>query len=565
MDPALAPSSVEAVLEHLEGWGLPGSMAEANAWVLSGEMTSSGRNLLAVDPHGPVESVGTWYAIDLKASDLHVTGLGLPGLPGVIIGHNENLAWAVSGSMMDVIDLYDMSLGEGRSAELIDGKWVPLRAVREEIRVRWKEEPVSFKLHVSRNGPVIFEQRDRALALRWSGADIRHPLRAWLKMWTASTVGEVEKAWQDEPAPPLTLLAADREGHLLQQQLGFRPRRGRGAGKLPAPGKQSRWAWKGYQSWVPGRVDPDSGFFIAANEDPFAEGEVPSRISPFVGDFSSPWRARRLRDRFQRRKDWDIESSIALQRDVLSPRLLAMLKFLRPELQKFGVGETRRLLDWDGKLEAESREALIYKKLIRAMGAEIGGDEAALSGMDETAFDADRCLKLLAGGFDGEFWDNRLTSEVEGPEEILKKAIEEVDSGISSGTWGREHRKILHHPLHRFPLFGSLFSTIGGRSRLHCGGDDSTLFQTRWDPSHPFRLLQIPTAGFVTEVGDWDHSMVILPRGESGRLWSSHSQDDVISGLIGDAHPLLFSREAVKADSQAVMQLVPIGGEGTVN
>jgi len=562
MDPALAPSSAAAVLECLDGWGLPGPMAEANAWVLAGRKTASGRPLVAVDPHGPVEAIDAWYAIDLQAGSLHAAGLALPGLPGLFQGHNEHLSWVFSGSMMDDMDLYEVVLNGERSSERIDGKWVPLRTVREEIRVRWSPEPVVFKLHLSRSGPVIFEQRERALALRSSLSEIRHPLGGWLKMLEAAGVDEVGEIWKDTTAPSLFLLGADDGGHVFQLQLGKVPRRGRGAGKLPAPGGDSRWAWRGYES--PERNlsirDPGEGMLVAANEDLFSEGAAPGKAWSFSGEFSSPWRARRLRDRLGRNSKWSVDTAMTLLRDDLSPRVLATLRLLRPELEEFGGRRCAGLLNWDGRLDGDSREALVFQQLIRAIGEEIGGDEASLSGMEYTAFDADRVLMMLAGGLSEKFWDDRLTSGVEDREKILMRAVQRVESMPSSGVWKSRHRRLLRHPLHQFPLFGRLFSFVARPSRIACGGDDATLFQTRWDPSRPFRLMQVPNAAFVVEAGNWDHGLLLLPGGESGRLWSSHSRRQRGEWLHESQLSFPFSRDAVEADCSAVLRLLPEGG-----
>lgn len=559
MDPSLAPSSLEMLLKNLDGWGVPGPAAEGNIFAVAGSRTASGRPLLAVDPHAPVGKARGLYVIDLKAGPINAAGFALPGLPGLLNGHNETLSWGVVGSMMDVMDLYEISLDESRNAEQIDGKWIPLRTVREEIGVRWKEEDAGFKVRISRSGPVLFEQGDRALALRWSGAESAHLMRPWLKMLEAGTVADVPKIWEGETAPPLVLIAADTDGHLLRQELGLEPRRGLGAGRLPAPGTLSRWAWGASRALSKKLIqeDPKSGFLVAANEDPFLEGEAPPGVRGFVGDFSSPWRARRLRDRLNREGNWDVDSALALQRDVFSPRLLAMLKLLRPALEEFGGVETSRLLDWDGKLEAGSREAVIYEELVADLGDEIGGDEASLAGMAVSVFDADRCLKMLAGGISQDFWDDRLTSEVEGRDEIVSRALARVDREITQLSWGEVHRRRMRHPLRGFPLFGPLFSFVSSRDHLPYGGDDSTVFQTRWNPDHPFRLVQAPSGRFIADVGDWDRSVVILPLGESGRLWSPHLKDQMGNWLSGKSRGLAYSRAAVSAAKKAGLRLIP--------
>jgi len=562
MDQTLAPAPLLDFMEKT--YGREGWTGGANLWAVAGSRSATGRPILANDPHRGFESIREWYAIDLRAPGLHAAGLTLPGIPGLIMGHNESVAWGFSSSGVDDMDLFEIHLDDAGNSEVIDGKSIPLRTIREVLRIRWKDEPLSFKLQISRSGPVIHQQRDRGIVLRWSGAETGYSLSPYLALLESRTAKESASVWKDSPQPPMIMIAADTGGHLKEQWIGLRPRRRRGAGRLPSPGYSSRWCWNGFHSFASNihLSDPSDAFLVAANADVFAEGTLPSSVSPIAGDYSSPWRSRRIRDRLRRRRDWSAESCLELQEDLVSLRLVALLKLLRPDLEELKDSRASCLLSWDGILKPGSIEASLYERLLFELGKAIGDDEASLAGMPKTAFHPDRILNLLAGGLSSEFWDDLLTTEVEDRETILNRVFEKLNTEGVQKPWGKVHGRRLHHPLGKFPLFGSFFSFMNHRSSLSYGGDDSTIFRTPLSRVRSPRLRGAPNARFVADVGAWDLSILILPMGESGRLWSAHATDQLNDWLDGHARFFPFSPQAVEASTRARIEAVPLKTEG---
>jgi len=561
MDHKFAPGAFLRLVERIypsAGWA-----SGANLWALAPGRCSGEKAILANSLHHEINAPRQWYAIDLREGDFHVAGLAIPGIPGVVVGHNDRVAWGLAPSMIDDMDLFEVRLDETGNHERIDREWVSMRTVRENIPVRWKDHPDDFKIRISRYGPVLFAQQDRGIALKWSGTEIAHPLRPFLLLMKSRSADGAVESLAGMPAPSLVVMVADVEHHIAQRWLGLEVIRGRGAGRLPAPGDSSRWDWKGFRSPAsnPGYSDPENGFLVFAGDDLLTEGVLKTGAHFPYGEYSSAWRGRRIRDRLRRRNDWTGRACLDLQMDLTSTRLIALMKLLRPEIEELGGAQLHRLLKWDGILSPDSPEAFLYEMLLVELGDAIGGDEASLAGMPDTAFDPERIMALLAGGISSGFWDDQLTENIEDREEILRRVFRQLDGLDLVPRWGDVHRKRLHHPLDRFPLFGSLFSFINRREHLSYGGDDSTVFSTPTESIHPFRLKGAPNACLVMRPGDWDEVIVLLPLGESGRLWSAHSSDQLGDWRAGRPRLLPFTEQAVKDATRAHLLLVP--GQGS--
>ncbi|MEN8165470.1 MAG: penicillin acylase family protein, partial [Acidobacteriota bacterium] len=235
--PSRPPGEEDAILPPFGGG--------SNNWAIGPARTATGRPLLANDPHIGVAVPGTWFAVGLRAPGIRAVGASIAGIPGVLIGHNSRVAWGFTMSMMDDQDFFVLTLDESRDRELVDDNWIPLRTVTETIEVRWRSEPETMKVRISRHGPVVRDTFDSTLALAWTALQGPSAVDAFLRMVRADGVEDVAAAWSDAAGPSMNLVAADVEGHILHQVVGRRPRRGRGAGRLPSPGSDSAWSWKG--------------------------------------------------------------------------------------------------------------------------------------------------------------------------------------------------------------------------------------------------------------------------------------------------------------------------------
>ena len=551
-DLAVAPRDPgEPIRSPLSGVG-------SNSWALAPEKTATGRALLATDPHLGVNLPGPFALVHLNGPGIHVAGASLPGTPGVLIGHNEHVAWSFTMAMLDDQDLYVLTLDEEGENELVDGAWLRLRTVTEEIRVRWQDDPVLLKIRMSEHGPLVRDSGTQALALSWTGQSGNGIVRALLEVNRAVSSSDAALAWDGVIGPSLNLVAADTGGHILHQVVGLVPDRGRGAGRLPAPGADSRWGWRGFlpMGRNPNSLDPEGGVLATANHDYYAEGDEPTR-SRLPGDFSSPWRVRRIRRMLEVRDDWSVSSTLNLQRDVVSERAIAILKLIRPDLSEHGGPSAHSLLEWDGRMGKGAQAPHIFSRLVLELGAAVGGDELRGEGEVSTGISTEQLMRLLAGGMSDQWWDDATTPDEETRAVVMGKALDALDRMEISETWGEVHQVTFEHPLAQIPVAGPLLARSWNRGPFPLGGDNVTVEANYWSRRRPFSVGAMPALRFVADVGNWDESVAVMPLGQSGRPWSSHYADQVQLWRGGNAFNLAFSEAAVEATTEARLVLRP--------
>lgn len=545
---ALAPRlEHEPIRPPLSGFG-------SNNWALSAEKTRSGRSLLATDPHLGVNLPGPFALIHLRGPGFHAAGASVPGTPGVLIGHNEHVAWSFTMAMLDDQDLFRVTFDEEGENELVDGTWLRVRTVTEEIRVRWRDEPELLKIRMSLHGPLVRDNGSEALALAWTGFSGGGIVKALLDLDRAVSVEDAALAWDGVIGPSLNLVAADTGGHIIHQVVGLAPDRGRGAGRLPAPGADSRWAWRGFlpMGRNPRILDPEDGLLATANHDFYAEGDVSMR-SRLPGDFTSPWRVRRIRRLLAARDDWGIDSTLRLQQDVVSERAVAMLKLIREDLVEQGGASAEVMLDWDGRMDADSVAPHIYSDLMLELGRAVGADE--MTGMG--GLGAEELVRLLAGGLNESWWDDVVTTEKETRSAIMAKTLDILDEKAVFEPWGEVHRVFFKHPLTEIPMVGRFLAGSWNRGPFPTGGDNVTIAANYWSANRPFDVAAMPALRMVCDIGNWDESVVVMPLGQSGRPWSSHYADQIQLWRRGEAFALPFSDAAVEAAAEARLTLRP--------
>jgi penicillin amidase len=531
----------------------------SNAWALARFRTSTNRPLLANDPHLAVLMPGVWYAVHLKSASLHLTGLSVPGAPGVLVGHNERVAWGMTNAMVDDQDLYVVTLDEAGTHELIDGNWQPLRTVTEQIQIRWQPDPMLVKIRLSERGPLVRESRREVLALSWTGLYGPTPLQAIIRMGRSKVAADVADAWQGVIGPALTLVAADVDGRIVRQTVGAVPRRGQGAGRLPAPAADSAWSWRGFVPLAERleERDPADGFVVAANHNPFSEGDFPSSLE-VPGEYDAPWRVRRIRHALSARHDWDVDRCLRLQGDVVSELALVALKQLWPDLNEHAGPSAQQLLSWDGRMDAGSVAAHLFARLMLELGSEVGGDEAGQALLGTSPIGGSELLRLLAGGLDEAWWDDVRSPQTEDRAAIVARVLDRLDRAGVDVPWGRVHRLEFSHPVTAVPVLGHFLGRSWNRGPFAAAGDSVTVNAHYWKIDRPFDVVAIPTARFVADVGNWDATVLVVPPGQSGRPWSSHYADQIEPWFALAEDSIPFSDAAVDAAAVARLILEPV-------
>lgn len=536
----------------------PGPRLAPICWAVAGARSASGLPVLVAALQWVPEQPSPWYLVDLRARELHVAGASLPGVPGVVVGHTEEVAWALTPSLVDDQDLFVLTVDGQRARELVDGRWRPMRTVTERISIRGDEAPVLLKVRLSERGPIVRDGAREVLAMSWTGSHGPSPVAAFLAMARARSVSAVATAWDGVVGPPLDLVAADISGRVLHQLVGLVPDRGFGAGRVPTSGQDARFAWRGFLPVAvnPRTVDPAEGYLVVAGHDRWAEGDAPS-VAMIPGEYAPPWRARRVRGQLALRNDWDVASSLELLADRVSLQARTALTVLRPELERLGGRTAESLLDWDGSMDADREEPHLYHRLMAELGTGVGGDEAYRAGLVRSPFGPEEVLRLLAGGMDESWWNDRRTAGVESSNQVLREALARVDEHGLVERWGGVHQVELEHPLARMDLVGPVFSRLWSRGPFAVGGDETTVAASPSSAHQPFRVSSMPSLKVVMPVGRWDETVVAAPPGQSGQPWSTRSTDQLAPWLRGKGVLLPFSVDAVEAGTHARMTLTP--------
>lgn len=556
----------ESALEGVSG---------SNNWVVSGSRTSTGRPILANDPHRAVTLPSLRYIAHLRTPDLDVIGAGEPGLPGISIGHNEQVAFGLTIWPADVEDLYVYQLDAADAGRYLgpDGS-TPFTVVNEDIPVRGAS-PHLTDLLFTVHGPVIHRDLERGIAVALRAAWLEPgmaPYVASLGYGDAADADAFVAALEHWGAPAVNHVFASCDGDWGWQVAAKVPLRSGWDGSLPVPG-DGTFEWTGFAgaSELPGERRPERGWIATANEANLPAEWLGNGITA-THDWYSDARATRLREWLSADDRVSVESSDRMQNDQLS---LHALRVLAPYADlDLGEGaaaaEFSGLIAWDGVEHADSREALIFQIWARrhlrpalvdarlaAEGVpETGRREALPLILKDESFGGDlRGDIALAAWAAGELSQRERTSLVA---RTMDDALEEIvrllgdEEGASPWSWGRLHHSAVAHP--------ALLGVAGvdpSWVRLGptpCGGSGDTVGMAGYDAA--FRQSIGSTFRMVVDVGDWDRSVVVNSPGQSGDPRSHHYADLFDGWAAGESFPLLYSVPEIErhADLRLVLR-----------
>jgi penicillin amidase len=364
--------------ERLPGIAPPSGVEGVGSsnWVIAGSRTITGKLLLANDPHLKLSSPALWYFARLQAPGLKVAGATMPGLPLVVLGQNEHVAWGFTNTGPDVQDLYIEQLDPGDAAQVRTPEgWARMDTVQEVVKVKGKPD-VAFTAPRTRHGPVIsvagtmpdlLGPRDRpsyVLAMRWTALDADSDvIGTALAMQQATSVASFIAATRTFVAPMQNMVVADKAGHIGMVAPGRVPVRKPGndlKGLAPAPGWDARYDWDGF---IPAdqtlREDnPDRGFIATANHRITAPG-YPHFIT---SEWALPYRNQRIEDLVKAKPKLGMDDLAAMQADVKSLAAPALLPWLLKATSSHALAPAAldQLKGFDGTMAADKAAPLIF-------------------------------------------------------------------------------------------------------------------------------------------------------------------------------------------------------------
>ncbi len=586
-------------------WLGHGDGVGSNSWVVSGEHTDTGAPLLAGDPHLAASAPGALLQVGLHCRDLSaacpydVSGLSFAGLPGVVAGHNVDIAWSLTNLGADVTDLYvervtDRTWRRG-------GKQLPLQVRTETIAVEDGDD-VTITVRSTDHGPIVSDADDvlagvagtapvkrpsgdrvsadeeYAVSLSWTGLDPSPTADAILELDRAGDWTSFRQALSSFAAPAQNVVYADREGHIGYQAAGRVPIRKSGNdGRLPSPGWRAENDWTGEHipfDGLPNVLDPESGVIVAANQ------AVAGEDYPYLltDDWDRGYRSQRIDDLIQAALnpvpgDADLTVSLAElaamqldDRNPLGPVLVPYL--LRADLASGYYSDGQRLLAaWDFDQPADSAAAAYFNVVWRNLLALTFHDD-----LPEAAWpDGGQrwvavVTELLEDPLDP-FWDDVSTDERESRDQVIAHAMRDARDELTSKvavradewTWGDLHELDLRSQMMGERGLGLLFNRGGNGA----AGGGTSVNATAWDAAEGYGVVTAPAMRMVISLGGpegiegLDQSRWVSLTGASGHAFDSHYTDQTERWLEGRTLPWAYSEDAIRAATEDTLVLAP--------
>ncbi|MCU1292067.1 MAG: Penicillin amidase [Bryobacterales bacterium] len=548
----------------------------SNNWVVDGTMSKTGKPLLANDPHRALQLPSLRKTVHLVAPGWNVIGAGEPALPGVAVGHNDEIAFGFTIVGIDQQDLYVEKVNpEDTTQYLVRGTWQKFTVQHETLLVRGAGEgtegpesptPEQIDLKYTIHGPVIFEDpaRHRAYALKWIG---EQPGTAGylpaIALARAKTWQQFQGAAARYKVPSENLVYADRRGNIGWIAAGLAPIRNGWEGLFPVPGDTGDYEWTGFlpADQHPFAFNPPQHFIATANNN-ILPHDYGHQLSHY---WASPERYQRIVEMLGNAKKFDVEDFERMQQDTVSlvaRDFVALLRNWNPAEGSRQAAIRSQMLDWDANLTLTSKQALIYELWLSRLNSKLSAKVLPYPRTNPRAVIASLKSVPQLGDLLSKSLDEAL-ADIErrfGPDE-------------SRWQWGNLHKAFFRHPLNLTanPQPGPAGSTPLGQEAESAKreqlldsfdlkpvgrpGDGNTVNATSFGPNYS----EAYGASFreILDVSDWDRSMMTNTPGESGNPGDKHYEDLLEPWANGEYHPLPYSRKAVEEATEQRILLVP--------
>ncbi|MFC6632388.1 penicillin acylase family protein [Microbulbifer taiwanensis] len=532
----------------------------SNAWAVSGRFTESGRPLLGSDPHLLVQIPTMFYLAEIQGDRLHVSGATFPGIPVVLAGRNESIAWGTTNMIADVQDIYVVRTNPLDDNQYeVDGQWLDMKVEEELIHVKSDFPgfltdpipPIKWQVRRTTHGPLVSDAIGRVehpLALRWTGFDDSDKsYQSFLKINYAENWSSFKSAFKGYAVPASNFIYADVHGDIGLFAGGKIPIRTSSDGRLPVPGWQSNYDWEGYipLELTPQTINPDKGYIANSNNKNHSE-DYPFMVSHL---WAAPYRfegiSQKLEDHIQNGRKLTAQDFIELQGNTESLQVKELLTFLQNLTPTTSAQRATitRLKEWEGSLSIDSTEAVIYLVWLRHFRGLLIGDDLRGSVLHEER--ANR-LQFLTGLRNPKFisrvinqaedlqfdWCDRIDTNIhETCEDLalsaLDEAIKEIDRKIGTDTsWGEVLTvNYTHQAFTNIQFLDFIFNRSIGK-----GGDRFSINSANWAYLDDEGYQVNTTANFrqVIDLNDWSNSGFINDTGQSGNIISRHYDDNIL-------------------------------------
>lgn len=585
LDPLLGPS---------------GAGIGSNSWAVSGKLTTTGMPLLANDPHLGIQMPSIWYQVGLhcrpksEACPFSVGGFSFAGVPGVVIGHNDRIAWGFTNTGPDVMDLYILKVNPANPNQYeFNGNWLDFETQTETVRVAGSEA-VEVRVRVSRFGPVIsdtygplqddFEPEEKAtpfkdqagielpetyaIALRWTALQPGSVFEAIWGFNKAQNWDEFRAAGRNFIVPAQNLLYADVEGNIGYQMPGLIPIRKSGDGRYPVPGWTDEYDWTGYIPFeeLPYAFNPPSGYIVTANN------QVPPNSYPYLvtTDWDYGFRAARIVEMIENAPGKiDIAYIQKMQgdnRNLNAESLVPALTVLQPRFEKKNESLALQMLqNWDYRNDMDSQAAAVFEWFWWNLTLEIF-DELPKPYRPEGGSRWYEVTRRLLQQPNSAWWDDQTTpNTTETRDDILarafSKSVEQIEQEYGKNpaqwpAWGD-----LHTSTFRNATLGKSgiapIENLFNRGPFRTAGGKALVNATGWAIGQSFQTDWLPSMRMIVDLSSLENSLTVHTTGQSGHAYHPHYIDMADLWRNIQYYPMLWNEQSITESAEGHLRLIP--------
>ncbi|MBE3066413.1 MAG: penicillin acylase family protein [Chloroflexi bacterium] len=570
--------------------GPSGAGIGSNSWAVSGSLTASGMPLLANDPHLGFQMPSIWYQIGLHcrpvsaACPFEVAGFSFAGVPGVVIGHNQNIAWGFTNTGPDVMDLYIEKINPDNANQYeYNGQWVDMTLRTETIAVGGGK-PVSLTVRSTEHGPIISDTYGKladfttkagitlpenyAISLRWTALE---PSTIFQAIWgfnKSANWDDFRQAASKFNVPAQNLLYADVQGNIGYQMPGNIPIRKNGDGRLPVPGWTDEYEWTGTIPFekLPTVFNPSKGYIVTANN-AVVGADYPYLIST---DWDYGFRANRIVNMIENAPGpIDIATIQKMQGDSYDTNAAMLVPLLTQLAFQPGTPNQAIALDllknWDTQAGMDSAPAVVFEVFWKNLLADTFNDDLPKDYQPEGGSRWIEVMRNIVKQPDSFWWDDKATTDkVERRDDIFVRAFTEAVAEIEQ-LQGKDSAKWNWGDLHTATFVNQTLGKSGiapiealfNRGPFRVNGGDAIVNATGWNATLGYSVDWLPSMRMIVDLGNLSNSVTVHTTGESGHAYHPHYIDIADLWRNIQYYPMLWDEQAITTATEAHLRLLP--------
>ncbi len=559
--------------------GAYGTHIGSNNWIVDGSRSNSGKPIIANDPHLSFTVPGKWYVVSIKSPTINSDGFTLPGIPGMVIGKNENISWAVTNIMADDADFYLEEFDSTNSNYYFDNEWHQLQIIFDTIKVKDSSD-VIFEIRKNHRGPIVSGvhnynrlfpndyQKESNISMRWTGLDYSNEILAFYNLNRSQNWKDFRNSLELFHTPGQNFIYGDIEGNIGYLAAVKLPKRKNNSTSFVYDGTTSKYDWEGYIPFDqnPKIFNPSQGFLASANN------KVVSNYPYHISNIWEPVsRITRIKELLESNEKHSVEDFEEYQNDFFSHYAKDMIPYILDifeadqSISKNVNTALKILKQWDYNMTAESQVATIYAAYYQFLLKNIFYDEMGENLFKEYIFLANIPLRVtvkILKENSTSWFDNINTEQIETRDDIIRKSFidaidfleNEISKDIKYWQWGKLHQVTFKHFFHGFSGLIDHLLDIGP---FQIGGDGTTVFNTEYSFTAPYENRLGPSMRYIFDFSKPNKFEFILPTGQSGHFFSDHYNDMTKYWLEGKYITVNTNIDSVRQSAYDLLVLIP--------